>query len=53
MVVCFMVEFSVSIEQAVDEEAEANPAKGEEADSLDRHCSAHAITNDSTTPKTR
>jgi hypothetical protein len=55
MVVCFVVEFSVSIEQAVEEETEANPAKREEADNFasDGHCRAHASTNDSTRPKTR
>ena len=36
MVVCFVVEFSVSIEQTVEEESEASPAKPEEADNLER-----------------
>jgi hypothetical protein len=55
MVVCFVVEFSVSIEQTVEKESEANPAKREEADNFSSgcHCRAHASTNDSATPKTR
>ena len=36
MVVCFVVEFSVSIEQTVEEESEAYPTKPEEADNLER-----------------
>jgi hypothetical protein len=34
MVVCFVVEFSVSIEQAVEEETDANPGNCEEAENL-------------------
>ena len=46
MVVCFVVEFSVSIEQTVEEESEANSAKREEADNFESgcHCRAHAST---------
>ena len=53
MVVCFVVEFSVSIEQTVEEKSEASPAKREEADNFKSGCHfrAHASTNDSATPK--
>src|SRR6202043_31969 len=51
MVVCFVVEFSVSIEQAVEEETEANPAKREEL--ADGHRRAHASNNNTTTTRKR
>jgi hypothetical protein len=51
MVVCFVVEFSVSIEQTVEEESEASPAKPEEADNFKSGC--HFRAHASTKPKTR